>query len=62
MPTPRRASRIAALFWSLLLAAAVLALATSIMLPSTKRARIQLPLDDPPATATTTSTHPSTQP
>ena len=61
MPTARRASRIAAVFWSVLLTAGVLALATSIMLPSTKRARIQFPLEDP-TTATTTSTRPGTNP
>lgn len=61
----KRAGRIGSIFWSILIAVGIIALAGSIMMPSTKRARIhfqQFDQSDPTTTATTTTTNPATLP
>jgi hypothetical protein len=62
---PPRAARIGSIVWALLIGTGIMALGVSILLPSTKRARVHFPLpgEQPENTAATVPvTEPATQP
>jgi hypothetical protein len=62
---PRRAMRIGTIVWALVIGTGIMALGVSVLLPSTKRARIHFPLpgeNADQAATTAPSTDPATQP
>ena len=59
MGIPNKAGKVGSILSAILISIGVLACGVSLLLPSTKRARIQFPRDDEPAASTTASTNPS---
>jgi hypothetical protein len=65
MANPQRTRRVVSTVWSIVIAVGVIALAGSIMLPSTKRARLdfrQQPYTQPGDGESTATSRPATQP